>query len=187
MTAPRPAQRPTPPRQAIALARRPAGPFGTKAIGSLVPGIARKAFQKYGFSAATLLTDWAAIAGRELAQYAAPERLKWPRCERGEDDEAGEAPRDKRRAGATLVLRVDGARALDVEYKSRQIVERINSYFGYPAIAELRIVQAPVVAPFAPRPPRPSPAPLWSEVAGVAEEPLRNALARLGAEVRAAR
>ena len=188
MTAQRQAQRPPPPRQSIPLARRNAGPFGLKAIGSLVPGIARKAFQKYGFSASTLLTDWGAIAGRDLAQYTAPERLKWPRAERGEeDDDPRQQPRDRRRAGATLVLRVDGARALDVEYKSRQIIERINGYFGYPAIAELRIVQAPVSAPLAPRAPKPPAEPLWSEVAGVADPPLRTALARLGAEVRAAR
>ena len=50
------------------------------------------------------------------------------------------------RPGATLILRVDPARALDVEYKARQIIERINAYFGYRAIAELRILQAPLPA-----------------------------------------
>ena len=53
-------------------------------------------------------------------------------------------PAEKGRSGATLVLRVDGGPRLDVQYKARQIIERINAYFGYAAIAELRIVQAPV-------------------------------------------
>ena len=55
-------------------------------------------------------------------------------------------PSRSARPGATLVLRVDPARALDVEYRARQIIERINAYFGYRAIAELRILQAPLPA-----------------------------------------
>ena len=65
------------------------------------------------------------------------------------------APAEKGRPGATLVLRVDGARALDVQYKARQIIERINAYFGYAAVAELRIVQAPMRQLPPARPPRP--------------------------------
>ena len=34
-----------------------------KAVGSFVPQLTRKAFEKYGFSTATLLTDWAVIVG----------------------------------------------------------------------------------------------------------------------------
>jgi hypothetical protein len=83
------------------------------------------------------------------------------------------------------VLRVDGARALDVQYNARQIIDRINSYFGYAAIAELRIVQAPVAVTQAARPaPRHQPAPLTHEVAGVGDAALRDALARLGAGIR---
>ena len=48
------------------------------AVGSFVAGLAGKAFAKYGFATAGLITDWAAIAGQELALYTRPERLKWP-------------------------------------------------------------------------------------------------------------
>jgi hypothetical protein len=94
----------------------------------------------------------------------------------------------KGRPGATLVLRVDPAHALDVQYNGRQIVERINAYFGYAAIAELRILQAPVAAPNPDRNrPRSSPLPLTAEVAGIADAGLRDALGRLGAGIRAER
>ena len=94
------------PRAALSFTRkRPNALFGVKAVGSFVPGLTRKAFEKYGFSAATLITDWPAIVGRELAAVTAPERLKWPRAvEHAEDDTNANA--GKGRPGATLVLRV---------------------------------------------------------------------------------
>jgi hypothetical protein len=182
-----PAPHPQRPREAVAFTRKRANSlFGIKAVGSFLPSLTRKAFEKYGFSTAGLVTDWAAIAGPELAVYTAPERLKWPR--RVERSEEGAPPAGKGRLGATLVLRVDGARALDVQYKARQIIERINAYFGYAAIAELRIVQAPVDAPRPAHPAvRPASVPLTHEVAHIADPGLRSALARLGAGVRAGR
>jgi hypothetical protein len=188
-----PTRRPQPqattrPREAVGFARKRPGPlYGVKAVGSFVPGLTRKAFEKYGFSAATLITDWAAIAGRELAAYTIPERLKWPRPVERSDEDAAEAA--KGRPGATLVLRVDGGRSLDVQHNARQIVERINAYFGYAAVAELRIVQAPIGLEdrYARPAPRVSARPLTQEVAHVADPGLRDALARLGAEIKAGR
>ncbi len=149
-----------------------------RAVGSFVPKLTRKAFEKYGFSAATLLTDWATIVGRELAGFTAPERLKWPRGVGIRDDvEAGA----EGRPGAVLVLRVDPARALDVEYKGRQLLERINGYFGYRAIAELRLLQAPLAKRAAPKiaPAAPPPPCEAAELATIPDERLRSALARL--------
>src|SRR5215475_13323440 len=136
---------PTPlvrPRDAIGLSKRRSSPlYGVKAVGSFLPALTRKAFEKYGFSTAALVTDWGTIVGRELAASTAPERLKWPRALAPTD---GDENRSQGRRGATLVLRVDGGLSLDVQHKARQIIERINAYFGYAAVAELRILQGPV-------------------------------------------
>jgi hypothetical protein len=153
------------------------GYVAARAVGSFVPKLTRKAFEKYGFSAASLLTDWAAIVGKDLAGYTAPERLKWPRSVAiREDVEAGA----EGRPGATLVLRVDPARALDVEYKGSQIVERINGYFGYRAIAELRIMQAPLARRAVPTSSlQPPPKVAAPELDTIADARLRAALERL--------
>jgi hypothetical protein len=183
-----PSTTPPRPRDAVTFGRgRPAALFGIKAVGSFLPGLTRKAFEKYGFSTASLLTDWPTIAGKELAAYAAPERLKWPR---GTDQGPGETDEaEAGRRGATLVLRVDGGRSLDVQHNARQIIERINAYFGYAAIKELRIVQAPLPQAHASVPPatRSTGEPLTHEVAHIADPRLREALARLGAGVRSGR
>ena len=164
----------------------PAGPRApgyvyAKAVGSFVPKLTQKAFEKYGFSAATLLTDWAQIAGADVAGYTVPERLKWPR---GAGAYAEVEEGSEGRPGATLVLRVDPARALDVEYKGRQIIERINAYFGYRAVAALRLIQAPVEAATPREAARPASvrAPQEAQSPGDAD-PLSRALARLGAGV----
>ena len=114
-----------------------------KSVGELLPALMRPAFEKFGFSTAAILTDWPAIAGTEIASYTSPERLKWPRNK--PDDGAGE----RRQTGATLVLRVGGARALEVEYMRGQLIERINACFGYCAVSDIRIIQAPVESPSA--------------------------------------
>lgn len=178
--------------QPLALPRRPdptvaAGRvyYKGRAVGSYVPKITRKVFEKFGFSTAALLTDWAVIVGSEMAAYTLPERLKWPRgfekaVETGEPG-AG-------RPGATLVLRVEPARALDVQYKTRLLCDRINAYFGYRAIAEVRLVQAPVPAKSpAGGAPRPSmaPPPASLTVTGPADDELARALNALGASIHA--
>jgi len=183
----RPAPPPRPRETIGFLKRRVSALYGVKAVGTFLPALTRKAFEKYGFSTATLVTDWVTIAGRELAAYTAPERLKWPRALARPDAETGAPGKD--RQGATLVLRVDGGRSLDVQHRARQLIERINAYFGYAAVAELRIVQAPVGAEQCCGAPAPRPAsrPLTAEVAHIADPGLRDALARLGGEVKASR
>ena len=157
---------------------RARGYIAARAVGSYIPKLTHKAFEKYGFAAAALITDWVTIVGRDVAAYTAPERLKWPRgVDFGGDVEEGAAGRP----GGTLVIRVEPARALDVQYKAQQIMERINAHFGYRAIAELRILQAPlpereerpVSTPIAVAP---CPAP---ELSGIADERLRLALSNL--------
>jgi hypothetical protein len=131
------------PRQTMQFSHAPRAQGGVyaRAVGFYIPGLTKSAFAKYGFSAATLLTDWKSIVGADLAQYTEPERLKWPvraQVPASEDSE------DEGRPGATLILRVDAGRALDVQYRTRQVIERINAYFGYRAVADLRLVQAAI-------------------------------------------
>jgi hypothetical protein len=184
-----PWRRPPPqalPRATLAFARPVARSLKIKAVGSFLPSLTAQAFKKFGFSTAQLIMEWPAIVGRELAARCVPERLKWPpRPEAEADAEEVEPARGRR--GATLVLRVDGARALDIDYQRQQILDRVNAYFGYRAVSELRLIQAPL--PVSPQPERPRPvaaaARAGSEVAGIADAALREALARLGSRLAA--
>lgn len=116
-------------------------PARVKSVGAFVPKLTEKAFSKYGFSAVALISEWPRIIGPALAAHTSPERLKWPRPI-GKYTELEDGCEG--RPGATLTLRVDPAKALDVQYGQAQVIERINGYFGYRAVEKIRIIQAPI-------------------------------------------
>lgn len=159
-------------------------PVPAKTVGSFVPRLTKPAFERYGFSAAALITDWDTIVGADVARYTMPERLKWPKRVEWTGDEVSDE--DRGRPGATLILAVAAGRALDIQYKASQLIERINSYFGYRAVAELRIVQVPHIKPpqaVAVPPLTPVAAPAAAkpreELAQITEPCLRAALERM--------
>src|SRR2546425_63234 len=85
--------------------------------------------QVYAFAYADLITQWPAIVGETLAQWSEPERIKWPRAGAGE-----------RKQGGTLVIRVVPGRGLDLQHQTPQIIDRINSFYGYCAITSVKIM-----------------------------------------------
>ncbi|MGD9784365.1 MAG: DUF721 domain-containing protein [Hyphomicrobiaceae bacterium] len=159
---------------------------GPKTVSAFVPRITEKAFAKHGFAAATLITDWPVIVGEEFARTTRPERLKWPRPP---GDALAASEEGRGRPGATLTLAVDAAAALDIQYRTDQIIERVNGYFGYAAITgvKLRQVATGFDEPEAQaRPARDerkaaAPPPVASSAAD--DDPLQDALLRLGRSI----
>jgi hypothetical protein len=153
------------------------GVSGAKAVGAYVARMLDPIARARGFATTAILSQWPTVVGEELASFTAPDRLVWPR--RTEDREAPSAQSAWRNDGAILVIKVDGPRAVELQHRAEQILERLNTYFGYRAIAQLRFLQAPVSrARNQPPPPpaleEPSPA------AGPGDSGLARALGRLG-------
>ena len=142
-------KRPLPPDK-----RTSRGGSFARAAGAYVPKIASKAFEKFGFHTAEIMMQWPVIAGKEIATWTRPERIRWPRLPNG-SDASSEGPN---RPGGTLVLRVEPARALDIEYRSAEIMDRVNRYFGYRAVETLKIIQAPLTSSKASAAASPAPA-----------------------------
>jgi len=167
-------------RRALARAAGAARPIGAFAAGALDP-----AARARGFATAALFSEWTSIVGSELAQFTMPDRILWPR----QRDDTGEANdrRSRKHDGAVLILRVDGPRAIEVQHRSCQILERVNGHFGYRAVADLRILQAPVTRRPAPLPaaPRPIDPDALPPSASIEDGGLRAALLRLGSGARA--
>jgi hypothetical protein len=133
------------------------------------------AFAKQGFASVELVTRWPDIVGAEIAAHSQPERIQWPRTPQERN-----APEP-----GTLLLRVEGPAALEIQHLSGVILERVNQFFGWQAVAAVRLRQAPLARRAAPRaPPAPDPAAterIAATLPEIRDEKLRQALARLGA------
>ena len=152
---------------------------GAKPLSQFVPGVIGETLAMRGLSEASLITDWPAIVGESLARAARPIALQWPlRGARGEPD--------PRTAGATLVLRVDGAFALEAQHSSAVILARVNAHLGWRCVEKIAFRQGPLPPLAKPRPARSSPSAEAQAraglcAAGIEDEGLRAALTRLGA------
>jgi hypothetical protein len=136
------------------------------------------AFKRQGFASTEIIARWAEIAGPEVAAHSEPAKINWPRSKDG--DEGAPEP-------ATLVLRVEGPAAIEIQHLSGVILERVNRFFGWQAIGRIALRQAPLRR----REQTPMPSPDPAEAARIAaslpdveDEALRAALARLGAAVK---
>jgi hypothetical protein len=133
-------------------------------------------FRKQGFASAELVTRWAEIAGAEIAAHSEPIKIQWPRPIEGEEREPG-----------TLVLRVDGPAAIEIQHQVGVICERVNRFLGWRAIARIGLRQAPLRRGTVKRR-RPPDAAAAARVAAtlseIEDEELRQALSRLGAAVK---
>ncbi|MDP1554168.1 MAG: DUF721 domain-containing protein, partial [Hyphomonas sp.] len=79
---------------------------------------------------AEILTHWETIVGPELAAYACPLEIKFPRG---------------KNAGATLHLRIaSGAAATLLHMKTPTILARVNGFLGYGAVSALQVAQGPL-------------------------------------------
>jgi hypothetical protein len=166
-------------RRALAKAAATARPIGAFAANAFEPTARAR-----GFATSALLSNWPAIVGAELAHFTIPDKVIWPQ---NRDGSEAHQHQGRKGEGAILVLRVDGPRAIEVQHRSGLILERVNSHFGYRAVAELRIVQAPVRrrSPRAPASARPIDPDVLPAGASIEDPGLRSALLRLGSGVRA--
>lgn len=151
-------------------------PRPAQALADLARTALADTFAKQGFASAELVTRWADIVGPEIAAHSEPEKIRWPR----RDDGANAEP-------ATLVLRVDGPAAIEIQHLANVVLERVNRFFGFQAVARLQFRQAPLTR--RERPKRPAPdeaavAAVADTLPGIADDKLRQALARLGASIK---
>ncbi len=150
---------------------------GVTRLSAELPALTKIAFRNTlggrGFAEAGLITEWAAIVGNDVARMSRPVQLAFPRGER---------------KGGVITVECGGAAALELQHLKPQILDRINSHFGYAAIAELRFKQGSTLAKAKSRNVRrdsrpPSPAEIaqtTAAVEGVPEGEIKASLMRLG-------
>lgn len=157
---------------------------GFRSAGETVRRRLGEAAAGHGFAEPEVLLRWPEVVGERLSGLCVPVKVSYSR--------AG-------RLGATLVVRVEGARATEVEHLGPRIIERVNQFYGYRAIDRLKVTQTtggasggfaeesagykgrPQAAPAEPSPAAEARAAEMTR--GIENEALRAALTRMGAHV----
>ena len=129
--------------------------------------------RKRGFASRDIITHWAAMAPAPYDKVALPDRLVWPRGERGNE-------------GATLYLRCAPGHALALSHEGQRLAAAINRYFGYVLVGQVRLSAEPFIPHSAKKPEsRPQAdaavrAKVEQALAPVADDGVKEALRRLG-------
>ena len=144
-----------------------------RAAGDIVGAIGGIAFKRFGFVQGAVVSRWPEIVGERYAKVSTPESIRFP---------AG------KKAGGTLTLLVEGAHAPLMQHLAPTIIERVNRFFGYQAVAKIAFRQGaarkqPV------RPSRPEAAPVPRELGeglrAIADPELRTVLESLAGKLAA--
>lgn len=141
-----------------------------RAIGDLMPQIGRTAFRRFGFVQSSVVTRWPEIVGERHARSCLPEAIRFP-------------PGEK--ADGILQLVVQPAHAPLIQHVIPEIIERVNRFFGYRAVAKVKLRQGEVKAPHAPTAPttppslRPIPLELGDSLRDIGDPELRTVLESL--------
>jgi hypothetical protein len=146
-----------------------------RAVAELLPAIGGAAFKRFGFVQSSVVSRWAEIVGERYAGASQPESLRFPMGQK---------------ADGVLTLVVRGAHAPMMQHITPEIIERVNRFFGYAAVARVVIRQGEVAKPVPRRAP-PSfkvvPTDMGEGLKTIADPELRAVLESLAGSVAASR
>ena len=95
-----------------------------------------RAMRAKGFAQAEVIVKWPQIVGHDLATCSRPVKLVFPRGQR---------------LGATLVVRCESAYAPLLQHQTGRIIDMVNTFFGYGAVAKITLQQGPMLGKLRPR------------------------------------
>ena len=100
---------------------------GLRPFSSSIPKTLKKHLRKGGYNYSNIVDNWTKIVSKKIADACYPITVKM-----------GKEMRD-----GTLILNVIHGKEVEVEYEKNEIMDKINSFFGYKCISNviLKIVQ----------------------------------------------
>jgi hypothetical protein len=122
----------TPPRKTSPKPYERARGGEARQIADLMPAIGRTAFRRFGFVQSSVVSRWPEIVGAAHARHCVPESIRFP-------------PGEK--IDGILQLVVTPAHAPLIQHVVPEIIERVNRFFGYSAVARIKLRQGEVQAP----------------------------------------
>ena len=96
---------------------------GLRAFGNTLPRGIKGILKKNGYNYSEIISKWNILVGRDISDFSYPKSIKMTR----------------QSTSGTLVLAVKRGNEITIEYSKKQIIDKINSYFGYQLINEIKL------------------------------------------------
>ena len=96
-------------------------------ISKTIRPLAKQLLGKNGYMQIELMSNWEEIVGENLSRYVLLQKISFTK--------------DERTDGTLFLLVFGGAFAMEVENKKQQILQKVNTFFGYEALSKIKIMQ----------------------------------------------
>ena len=96
---------------------------GLRSFGNTLPRGIKQILKKNGYNYSEIISKWNLLVGKDISSWCYPKSIKMSR---------------ENKNGALVIL-VERGNEINVEYSKKEIIDKINSYFGYQLISEIRL------------------------------------------------
>ena len=96
---------------------------GLRPFSSSIPKTLKKHLRKGGYNYSNIVDNWTNMVSKKISDACYPTTVKM-----------GKEMRD-----GTLVLNVIHGKEMEVEYEKKEIIDKINSFFGYNCIGNIKL------------------------------------------------
>ena len=96
---------------------------GLRPFSSSIPKTLKKHLKKDGFNYSYIIDSWTEIVSKKVSDACYPQTVK-----------IGKGLKD-----CTLILNVIHGKELEIEYEKKEIIDKINSFFGYNCISQVKL------------------------------------------------
>lgn len=96
-------------------------------VGKTIRPLVKQILGKNAFIQIELMENWDEIVGEKLCRYVLPQKVSFNK--------------DERTNGTLFLMVFGGAYAMEVENNKLNILQKINSFFGYEALNKIKIMQ----------------------------------------------
>jgi hypothetical protein len=97
-----------------------------KKVGSSLPKIINKNIKEKNFVEISLIKKWREIIGDDIAKFCWPIKIVFSEINN---------------LNGIIFLKTMRGKSMEIEFKNEEIIEKLNQYFGYKAIAKISVVQ----------------------------------------------
>ena len=96
---------------------------GLRPFGNTLPRGLKGILKKNGYNYSEIVGKWNVLVGKDISNYAFPKSIKMK----------------KGNSNGTLILTIERGNEINIEYSKKEIINKINSYFGYKLIGEIKL------------------------------------------------